>query len=308
MFKSHQLYSNSSNVTRKFLSNNNRTTSLAFPLVVNTTASFSSVGDNNWVVPAGVVAIRAYMWGAGGTAGNASSGGAGGGNGGGAGSLNGFIMQVTPGETLTFRIGQSYPLTNSNGSTSNGNVTATGGGGFGGNGDGAGANGAYGSPGGGASSILRSGVFIAWAAGGGGGGGSGYPGPTQGGDGGAGGAGTAAGGAASGSSPNPAQAGGSGSSGGGGGGGGGSGSSYSTGAGQGGQGGSNFMSSQPSAILGTPVVAGTSINGSGQTAANTGSPFYVPGVGTGGTRQPNTGNPLNGGNGYIYIEALSQQT
>ena len=272
------------------------------PLVVSTTASFSTVGDNSWVVPAGVVAIRAYMWGAGGTAGNANASGSGGGNGGGGGSLDGFIMTVTAGETLTFRVGQSYPLNNANGVVSGSGFSATGGGGIGGNGDSAGVNGGFGSPGGGASSIIRSGSFIAYAAGGGGGGGAGHP-NAQGGSGTAGGSGNAAGGSRGSTS---ATSGGNGSDGGGGGGGGGSGSSLNTGVGQGGQGGSNLLPSQPSTIGGTSVVPGTSLSGSGQTAANTGSPFYVSGVGTGGTRQPNTTNALTGGNGYIYIEALSQ--
>lgn len=258
--------------------------------------------DQTWTVPTGVIAIKVWMWGAGGAAGGINSNGNPGGNGGGAGSLEAAIIQVTPGETLTMRVGQAITLT-SNGpgatTTSGYNSSTFGSGGGGGIGDGAGANGSHGSPGGGASSILRSSNFIAIAAGGGGGGGAGYP-AAAGQDGNPGGSGNGAGGLGPG---DIAGEGGNGSNGGGGGGGGGSGSSRNQGRGFGGNGGSNLLPTQPSTINGTPVDPGSSFSGSGRSAANTSSLKY-PGqsVGVGGQNATSSGQNLSGGNGYIYIE------
>lgn len=270
------------------------------------TQSFTSTGiDQSWTVPADIVAIKVWMWGAGGTAGGHSSAGLAGGNGGGAGALIGAIIEVTPGETLTIRIGQSVPVSQVSAGTTvstNYNTTAFGGGGPGGLGDGGGANGSFGSPGGGATSIIRGSTFVAIAAGGGGGGGPGYP-ATVGGDGQPGGAGNAAGGLGPGTT---AGEGGNGSNGGGGGGGGGSGSSQNAGSGVGGNGGSNVLPSQPIQIGGVAVTPGTSVNGSarnpgGNTTANK-YPSTPSNIGVGGAATTTVGAQLAGGDGYVYIE------
>jgi len=268
--------------------------------------TFTSTGiDQTWVVPEGIVAIKVWMWGAGGTAGGQSSAGLAGGAGGGAGALVGAIIQTTPGETLTIRVGQSVSVSqvSAGSTTSTGyNFTSFGGGGAGGLGDGGGSNGSFGSPGGGATSILRGTTFVATAAGGGGGGGPGYP-ASNGGAGGAGGAGNAAGGLGPGTT---AGEGGNGTNGGGGGGGGGSGSSQNQGSGVGGNGGSNLLPTQPSQISGVPVTAGTSVNGSGRNpGANTTAnkyPATPANVGLGGAATTTVGAALGGGDGYVYIE------
>jgi len=273
---------------------------------VSGTQSFTSTGiDQSWAVPNNIVAIRVWMWGAGGTAGGHSSAGLAGGNGGGAGALVAAIIQVTPGEVLTIRVGQSAVVSQiSAGATSspNYNVNPFGGGGGGGIGDGGGANGSMGCPGGGATSILRGSTFVATAAGGGGGGGPGYP-ATVGGDGGAGGTGNGNGGLGPGS---VAGEGNNGSNGGGGGGGGGSGSSQNQGSGIGGNGGSNLLPSQPIQINGVAVTPGTSSNGSGRQPGNNNTANKYPttpaNVGVGGQATTTNGAALGGGNGFVFIE------
>lgn len=261
--------------------------------------------DQSWTVPDGIVVIKVWMWGAGGTAGGHSSAGLAGGSGGGSGALLGAVIQVTPGETLTFRVGQSVPVSQvSAGATTstNYNTTAFGGGAGGGVGDGGGANGSFGAPGGGATSLLRGSTFVAIAAGGGGGGGPGYP-ASNGGNGGPGGSGNGNGGLGPGTT---AGEGGNGTNGGGGGGGGGSGSSQNQGSGVGGNGGSNLLPTQPTQIQGVAIVAGTSVSGSG---ANPGGnttadkyPSTPSNVGRGGTATTTVGAQLGGGDGYVYIE------
>jgi hypothetical protein len=265
--------------------------------------SFASTGlDQTWTVPEGVIAIKAWMWGAGGGAGGISSASQPGGNGGGAGALDGAVIQVTPGEVLTLRAGQAVNLNSGNpGATTTAgySFTAFGGGARGGVGDGGGANGSHGSPGGGATSILRGSTFIAIAAGGGGGGGPGYP-SAPGGAGGAGGAGNGNGGLGPGTT---AGEGGNGTNGGGGGGGGGSGSSQNQGAGVGGQGGSNLLPAQPLQIQGVPVTPGISVNGSGRNPGNSSSSKYPGGIiGFGGQGATTASVFIGGGDGYIYIE------
>ena len=271
-----------------------------------TTFSFTG-SDQTYVVPAGATSITIALWGAGGGAGTRNSGGAAGGAGGGAGSVQG-TFSVTPGETLTIRVGEGidYPLLGANGgntttvwsSLAGLGVTAFGGGGVNGFGDGAGSNAGTSGYGGGASSILRSGSFVATAAGGGGGVGSGYSSGSVsavGINGGVGGAGSGIGGTGRGNlgtftSGNGTYAGYPGQNGGGGGGGGSSGSVASVDIGSAGQGGTNI------------VPAGcTGYNGSGRLPGNTGSIYYAAGIGEGmDTLTSSTDNP-GAGHGRIVI-------
>ena len=259
------------------------------PVIPTVTTTFTYNGtDQTYTVPAGRTSIAVYLW---------AAGGAGGGNdsagetsaGGGGGAVQHTSLSVTPGEVLTLRMGQgpSY-IQGSNGQTTNGNwVTgAIGGGGLGGAGDGGGANGTFGGPGGGATSILRGGSVIIAAGGGGGGGGAGYNDSGSGPTGGAGGSGTGSGGSGAGTT---AQAGTSGSAGGGGGGGGGSGSSQAAGNGQPGAGGPN-----------TVPVGGTGFTATGTTPGNNGSIYYPSGAGTGGGLVTG-GSLVSAGHGAIVI-------
>ncbi|KKQ60711.1 MAG: hypothetical protein US83_C0013G0001, partial [Candidatus Falkowbacteria bacterium GW2011_GWC2_38_22] len=105
-------------------------------------------GDSTFVVPPGVTSITAKVWGAGGAGGGGGNGaGRIGGGGGGGGFAQGAIP-VTPGETLTIRVGGA-----GDGGNDDGNVGEGGGGG-------------------GYSAILRSGTFLIQAGGGAGGAGA----------------------------------------------------------------------------------------------------------------------------------------
>ena len=137
--------------------------------------SFSYTGsDQSWTVPAGVQALRVKAWGAGGTGGGNSSS-----NNGGTG-LGGLSIDcgisVTPGESLTFRVGQAVAYVGSTGSCSVQNTGYGGGGsgssGAGGTGDSGGQNGNSGGSGAGSSAVVRAGTLICAAGGGGGGGGA----------------------------------------------------------------------------------------------------------------------------------------
>lgn len=110
--------------------------------------SFTSSGNTNYVVPAGVTEITVKLWGGGG-GGSGSGWTALGGDGGGGGYAS-SVLSVTPGETLTVSVGGGGAGGNSNGSA---------------NGQG------RGGAGGGYSSILRSTTHLIIAPGGGGGGG-----------------------------------------------------------------------------------------------------------------------------------------
>jgi len=132
----------------------------------------STAGEYSFVVPEGVTALTAKLWGGGGGGGGAYHVGtiqAPNGNGG-AGGYAECPLTVTPGETLTLRVGgggQLFPL-------SGGVSTA---GGYNGGANGAQVHGYdWGSsgPGGGATEILRGGTRLC-VAGGGGGGGYSYP-------------------------------------------------------------------------------------------------------------------------------------
>jgi hypothetical protein len=273
--------------------------------------------DQTYTVPAGVTSIYIALWGAGGSAGTPDSAGDLGGPGGGGGSVEG-TMSVTPGETLTVRVGEGidYPTINANGgntsttwSSLNGvGVTAFGGGGVNGFGDGAGQNAGTAGYGGGATSIIRSGSFIARAAGGGGGAGVGYSTTAQGQGGGGGGTGSGTGGTGRGTagtftSGQGTYAGYPGTNGGGGGGGGGSGSTAGAGNGDPGQGGANVV---PSGVTGYNAA------GAGSTTPANASSVYYPSTPAGYPQQPGIGmdrmtgssDPTGAGHGYAYIRTL----
>ncbi|TSC72367.1 MAG: hypothetical protein G01um101448_986 [Parcubacteria group bacterium Gr01-1014_48] len=128
-----------------------------------TTLVFTSAGETTFTVPGNVSSIKMKVWGGGGGGGGAATSPTGGAGGGG-GFANADIS-VTPGETLTVRVG---------------------GGGGGGTGGGAPTAGAGGG-GGGYSAVLRSSTFLIQGGGGGGGGGGGQGAGENGGAGGAGG-------------------------------------------------------------------------------------------------------------------------
>ncbi len=138
------------------------------------TVTFTTAGNDTFLVPDGISSITVKAWGAGGGgggAGRSSNGGAGGGSG-----FTQTTLSVTPGETLDVKIG------------------GTGGGG------GGSSNSGTGGGGGGYSSIARSSTQLIVAAGGAGGGGGGYTAGNVGGYGGAGGGSTGENGGASGTS------------------------------------------------------------------------------------------------------------
>lgn len=127
---------------------------------------YSSAGDTSFVVPAGIEKLGVKMWGAAG-AGGADGGSGGIGAPGGAGSFIQCVLDVTPGETLTLRVGDRGDYS---GSFSTGGVGGNPDGGDGGSGSSS-SNGSGG--GGGASSrILRGSTTLACAAGGAGGAGA----------------------------------------------------------------------------------------------------------------------------------------
>lgn len=124
-------------------------------------ASYTSAGNDTFVVPTGITSITVKSWGAGGGGGgggNATSGGAGG-----AGGYSTTTLSVTPGETLNVAVGGG-------GSAGSGSTTSGAGGG-----------------GGGYSSVARGSTQLIIAAGGAGGGGGGRTSGYTGGAGGAGG-------------------------------------------------------------------------------------------------------------------------
>ena len=124
-----------------------------------TKTSFSYTGaDQSFVVPGGVTKIFAKLWGAGGACGRAG-GWTYGADGGGGGYARGLIP-VTPGETITVRVGQG-------GITASSTATIFGGGGMGPTG-----GNDYSGSGGGGCYIFRSSTPLLIAAGGGGGGAS----------------------------------------------------------------------------------------------------------------------------------------
>ena len=112
--------------------------------------SYSTPGSTNYVVPQGITSLVIKSWGAGG--GGGGNGGAGAGGVGGGGGYVSSTLSVTPGETLSVRVGGGGGAGGSN----TGSLGAVGGGGGGG----------------GYSGIFRSSTPLAIAAGGGGGGGS----------------------------------------------------------------------------------------------------------------------------------------
>jgi hypothetical protein len=83
---------------------NNSSTGFKAPLGKSWTAVGERTSDATWVVPAGVFYIFVKMWGAGG-GGGAYGGWRQGSNAGGGGYTQG-IVPVTPGETITYRVGQ----------------------------------------------------------------------------------------------------------------------------------------------------------------------------------------------------------
>ena len=249
---------------------------------------FSYTGaSQTWVVPTSVNSINAYMWAAGGGGVATASGGAG--------AFVQAAVPVTPGETLTLIVGGGGGVASTIGS-------------FGGGG--AGGGGGFGTQGGGRTAIQRGSVgatdYIVVGAGGGG---SGYSSAGAGGAGGisagspaagttglegqggtqaAGGAGTS--GVISAGAAGSAGAGGAaGAYGGGGGSGyyGGGGSGATSGVGGSGGGGSSLVNN---------VLPITLTAGSGGTAPNTASQFYVAPVAAGGTSIAGTG-----GNGLIVV-------
>ena len=125
---------------------------------VNSQTTFGYTGTNQtYTVPAGVTAVRIYMWGAGGGGGDATQSAIT--HGGGGGYVEGTLC-VTPGENLTVIVGAG----GKQGSAAN--IATYGGGGAGGSNN----NIYYTGSGGGRSAIRRSNIELATAGGGGGGG------------------------------------------------------------------------------------------------------------------------------------------
>jgi len=243
--------------------------------------------DQTWVVPTGVNSINAYMWAAGGGGVSSASGGAG--------AFIQAAVPVTPGETLTLIVGGGGGVAS---------TVAT----FGGGGAGGGSG--FGTQGGGRTAIKRGSIgsndYVVVGAGGGGtsfsSAGGGGPGGImigsaaigttglegQGGTQSAGGAGTA-GVISTGSSGSLGAGGAAGAGGGGGGAGyyGGGGSGTTSGVGASGGGGSSLVNNVVPILLAT---------GSGGTAPNTNSQYYIAPVAAGGTSISGTG-----GNGLIVV-------
>lgn len=247
--------------------------------------AFSYTGaDQTWTVPAGVTSLTVKMWAAGGSGINAAMQSTYGAGGGASGGYTTGTLAVTPGETLTFIVGQGGKQSSGVAYGGGGNATnATGGGG------------------GGRSAIRRSSTELATAGGGGGGGGSGYNGGagggTTGGDaaGGTGLGGTqSAGGSTSGTGSAGTQFQGGASNGGGAGGGGyyGGGGGNGSGVVQAGGGGSGYAGG----LTGASMSSGTVGNGaSSVNPPNTGDADYASGVGVGG------GGSVAGGSGRIVV-------
>lgn len=264
-------------------------------------SAYSYTGsDQTFVVPAGVTSLNVKLWGAGGGSSIQTSGSGNADYGGGGGFVSGTLA-VTPGETLTFVVGQA--------GAANAGTRYGGGGAAGSNGGGSG---------GGRSAIRRGTADIVTAGAGGGAGNSGNAalsggvgGGLTGGDGysqystaytGKGGTQSAGGAAGTGSGGNAyagsQYAGGagdtsgsatsSGTSGGGGGGYYGGGGSY----GGGGGGGSSYVANLTGTVVNTQAP--------NQTAAGTGDADYVSGIGNG-----QMGGDLTGGNGRIVISYVS---
>jgi len=279
----------------------------AYAADCNTTQIYSAAVDAaTCEVPAGYDTVTIKAWGAGGGGGGEADGGVGGGGGFAQGDIT-----VTPGESLTIRVGGGGSIASDGGAGGGGNaVTAAGGGAGGTESD---SEAGEGGSGGGYAAVLSGSTYLIQAGGGGGGGGQGKPGKTggaggsgggssglpgasaNGGGGGAGdtldggglgsgGSGGLAGTANTGGNGSEQQGNGNGAGGGGGGGrygGGGGGASTIEEGGGGGGGGSS-------------LVTGTNTNeqqGSGQTAANTGDDDYAGNAGQGGAATGGDGNP-----------------
>jgi hypothetical protein len=106
---------------------NNSSTGLKAPLGKSWTAVGERTSDATWVVPAGVFYIFVKMWGAGG-GGGAYGGWRNGSCGGGGGYTQG-IIPVTPGESMTYRVGQrGYSRWGANKAYPDGGGASTGGG------------------------------------------------------------------------------------------------------------------------------------------------------------------------------------
>ena len=225
---------------------------------------FSYTGGNQtYIVPAGVTNLQVKLWGARGTA-----------NGGGGGFAGGFLA-VTPGQTLTIRVGGGVSLIGNFGGGASGGVDYAG-------------DGGDGSAGGGGSYVIKGSSYLAVAGGGGGGGNNGDAGEPGGGlVGGSGGVSDGSGGTQvaggaggagmfgdAGGSPGSQGQGGSGADthgdycGGGGGGG------YFGGGGGGGGGSSSGGGGGGSSYI-AQLVNGYTIAGSGSSTGNTGDPDYV---------------------------------
>ena len=108
-----------------------------------TTTTYNTAGSNTYTVPTGITSLTIKAWGAGGGGGSGSGSTGVGGDGGGGGYAK-AVISVTPGESLTVKVG-----------TAGAKATAN----------------SRGGNGGGASSVQRSSTYLVEAAGGGGGGG-----------------------------------------------------------------------------------------------------------------------------------------